>query len=120
MRTLIVLAAAASVAFASAASGAAHRLSSHSTSQLGQKSTWEYRQNGKLVSVMFDGDDYRETSSGKVLDHGRISMRRGKLCFDSAVNKNKNGCWTRVDVPVGQSAVTVSDKGERLRLKRIS
>lgn len=119
MRTFVLIASAALV-LGSGATGAAHRETSHSAAHAGDKSTWEYRKNGKLVSVVFDGDNYRETSKGKVVDQGRTAMRDGKLCFDSAVSKNRSGCWTRIDVPVGQSAITVSDKGEKLRLKHIS
>ena len=47
-------------------------------------------------------------------------MKDGKGCFTSAMNKDGEICWTDPLIAEGGSGVTVSDKGEKLPIKRIA
>jgi hypothetical protein len=49
-----------------------------------------------------------------------VVMKDGKACFTSAMTKEGEVCWTDPKLEVGQSGETVSDKGEKLALKRIA
>lgn len=67
--------------------------------------------NGKFIS---------QTRSGKHLDHGTAVMKGNKACFTSAMTKEGEVCWTTKPVKIGQSMNSVSDKGEKLKIKRVA
>lgn len=71
-------------------------------------------------SVDADGNYIAETAAGKHLDHGAAVMKGRKVCFTSAMTKDGETCWTTKPVKVGQSMNTVSDKGEKLTVKRVA
>lgn len=47
-------------------------------------------------------------------------MKDDKACFTSAMDKEGEVCWTTKPVAVGQSMETVSDKGEKLTVRRVA
>ena len=47
-------------------------------------------------------------------------MKGDKACFDSAMDKEGEVCWTTKAVEIGQSMDTVSDKGEKLTVTRVA
>ena len=70
-------------------------------------------------SVDNDGNYITQSSRGKHLDQGTAVMKGDKVCFTSAMDPKRDGCWTAKDLKVGQSAMTTSDKGEKLKVTRI-
>ncbi len=65
---------------------------------------------GKYIGV--SGKDH--------FDHGTAAMKGGKACFDSAMDKEGELCWTNPMIAVGQSGEVTSDKGEKLTVKRVA
>jgi hypothetical protein len=64
--------------------------------------------------------NYITTSGAKHIDHGTVVMKDDKACFTSAMTKEGEVCWTNPKLEVGASGETVSDKGEKLPLKRVA
>src|SRR5919112_2941250 len=84
------------------------------------QTSWEYVQNGKLLQLSVDvGGNYIITSGTQHVDHGTAMIKNGKFCFTSAMTKEGENCWTNPKLDVDASGETVSDKGEKLRLKRV-
>ena len=84
------------------------------------ETTWEFTQDGKPMQESIDANgNYITTSGNEHIDHGTVLMRDGKACFTSAMTKEGEECWTDPKLDVGASGVTVSDKGEKLTLKRV-
>ena len=85
------------------------------------ETSWEFNQKGKDVQESVDATGKYITVSGKEhIDHGTAVMKDGKGCHTSAMNKAGEVCWTDPLIAEGGSGVTVSDKGEKLPIKRIA
>ena len=85
------------------------------------ETSWEFNQKGKDVQESVDATGKYITVSGKEhIDHGTAVMKDGKGCHTSAMNKDGEVCWTDPLIAEGGSGVTVSDKGEKLPIKRIA
>jgi hypothetical protein len=83
--------------------------------------TFTDKKDGKVEeSIDADGNYVRQTVTGKHLDHGTAVMKGGKACFTSKMTNEGELCWTTTPVRVGQSMVSTSDKGEKLKIKRVS
>jgi hypothetical protein len=89
--------------------------------QLNQTS-WTFVDNGTKIreSIDADGNYIQNAASGKHLDHGTAVMKGNKACFTSAMTKEGEVCWTTSPVRIGQSMHSVSDKGKKLTIKRVS
>ena len=85
------------------------------------ETTWEFTQDGKPMQESIDANgNYITTSGTEHIDHGTVVMKDGKACFTSAMTKEGEECWTDPKLEIGQSGETVSDKGEKLALKRVA
>jgi hypothetical protein len=86
------------------------------------KTSWAFVEKGtKLrMSVDADGNYIENTAAGKHHDHGTVVMKGDKVCFTSAMNNDGEVCWTSNATKVGQSMVTTSDKGEKLKVTRVA
>lgn len=85
------------------------------------ETTWEFTEDGKPMQESIDaGGNYITTSGTEHIDHGTVVMKDGKACFTSAMTKEGEECWTDPKLEIGQTGETVSDKGERLVLKRVA
>ena len=121
MRTIICLTAA--LALGAASSQAAAKAAKAKPFELNNTS-WAYVDHGKKVHETIDADgNYIENQvSGKHVDHGTAVMKGKKACFTSAMTKEGEVCWTTPAHAMrpGQSFVTRSDKGQKLRVTRIA
>jgi hypothetical protein len=85
------------------------------------ETSWEFTQDGKPMQESIDASGkYITTSGAKHIDHGTAVMKAGKACFTSAMTKEGEVCWTDPKLEVGASGETVSDKGEKLPIKRVA
>ncbi|MEO7505050.1 MAG: hypothetical protein ABIT69_07705 [Sphingomicrobium sp.] len=87
------------------------------------ETSWEYTdiKTKKPVQLSVDGSgNYVVWSGAEHVDHGTAVSKDGKACFTSAMNKDGEKCWTDAKLEVGASGETVSDKGDKLALKRIA
>ena len=85
------------------------------------ETTWEFTDDGKPMQESIDANgNYIVTSGSAHIDHGTVVMKDGKACFTSAMTKEGEECWTDPKLEVGASGKTVSHKGEKLALKRVS
>jgi hypothetical protein len=85
------------------------------------ETSWEFTQDGKAMQESIDADGkYIQTSGTEHIDHGTVVMKDGKACFTSAMTKEPEECWTDPKLEVGGSGETVSDKGEKLTIKRVA
>ena len=85
------------------------------------ETSWEYQRKGKDLLESVDATGKYIIVSGKEhVDHGTIVMKEGKACFTSAMTKDGESCWTNPPIAIGGSGETVSDKGEKLSLKRVA
>jgi hypothetical protein len=85
------------------------------------ETSWEFTQDGKPMQESVDASGkYITTSGTKHIDHGTAVMKAGKACFTSAMTKEGEVCWTDPKLEVGASGETVSDKGEKLPIKRVA
>lgn len=121
MRTIICLTAALAFGVWSGEAGA--KTAKAAPFQINHTS-WSYVDHGKKVRETIDADgNYIENAiSGKHIDHGTVVMKGKKACFTSAMTKEGELCWTtpRRALKVGQSFVTTSDKGRKLKATRIA
>ncbi len=75
----------------------------------------------KLVTESIDANgNYVTWAGAEHVDHGTAIDKEGKACFTSAMNKDGEMCWTDPKIEAGASGETVSDKGEKLTVKRIA
>jgi hypothetical protein len=83
--------------------------------------TWAYVDHGTKVRTTIDADgNYIENAvSGKHIDHGTAVMKGDKACFTSKMTKEGEVCWTTRPTGIGHSMMTTSDKGEKLKVKRV-
>jgi hypothetical protein len=85
------------------------------------ETSWEYTEDGKprLESIDASGN-YITVSGEEHVDHGTAVMKGTKLCFTSAMNKDGETCWQDPLLAVGESGESVSDKGEKVTVKRVA
>ena len=85
------------------------------------ETSWEYTEDGKprLESIDASGN-YITVSGEEHIDHGTAVMKGTKLCFTSAMNKDGETCWQDPLLAVGESGESVSDKGEKVTVKRVA
>ena len=84
-------------------------------------STYEFIQKGRAIQMSIDtAGNYIQTAGKDHIDHGTVAMKDGKVCFDSAMDKQGPSCWTDLKLGVGQQGTTVSDKGEKLLVKHVA
>lgn len=83
--------------------------------------SWEYtnKEGQPIQESVDDNGNYISVSGDKHMDHGTAVMKDGKACFTSAMTKEGEVCWSDPKLEVGQSGVTISDKGENLPIKRV-
>jgi hypothetical protein len=118
MRSIIYISAALALCASSTSVVAKH--AKRASMSIKQNSwTYTYKGTKSLESVDNDGNFITQSSRGKHLDHGTAAMKGDKVCFTSAMDAKRDGCWTAKDLKVGQSAMTTSDKGEKLKVTRI-
>ena len=85
------------------------------------ESSWEFTYKGKPMLESIDASGNYITVSGEEhIDHGTAVVKGTKLCFTSAMNKDGEDCWQDPKLEVGQSGESVSDKGEKVTLKRVA
>jgi len=85
------------------------------------ETSWEFTRDGKAMQESVDASgNYIITSGTEHVDHGTAVMKDGKACFTSAMTKEGEVCWTNPKLDVDASGETVSDKGEKLQLKRVA
>jgi len=87
------------------------------------ETSWEFTdpETKKPVIESIDASGkYIANSGTEHLDHGTAVMKDGKACFTSAMDNEGEECWTDPKLAVGQSGETVSDKGEKLIVKRVA
>jgi hypothetical protein len=120
MRLTICLAAAAVLCAGSALTAKA--AAKHATFQL-DGTTWTYfDKNAKAnarMSIDADGNYIENAISGKHIDHGTAVMKDSKACFTSKMTKDGEICWTTHPTSIGHSMITTSDKGEKLKVRRV-
>jgi hypothetical protein len=85
------------------------------------QSSWEYTEDGKprLESIDASGN-YITVSGTEHIDHGTTATKDGKICFTSAMTKDGEDCWKDPKLEIGQSGESVSDKGEKITVKRVA
>jgi hypothetical protein len=87
------------------------------------ETSWEYTdpKSKKAVQESIDANgNYVTWAGAEHVDHGTAVMKDGKACFTSAMNKEGEECWSDPKLEIGASGETVSDKGEKLPIKRIA
>lgn len=83
------------------------------------ETSWEFTRKGKAMQESVDSSGKYIVVSGKEhIDHGAVVMKDGKACYTSAMTKEGEVCWTDPLIAVGGSGETISDKGEKLSIKR--
>lgn len=115
---LAVFVSAAFLCVASAQTGA--KIISQAKRQL-SGTTWAYVEDGKRLRMAIDHrGHYTETTvNGRVVGRGTARMKGMKDCFTPVKSKDGEHCWTSEPLKVGQSMISISDKGERLRVARV-
>ena len=85
------------------------------------ETSWEFNRKGKDLQDSVDATGKFITVSGKEhIDHGTAVMKDGKGCFTSAMTKDGEICWTDPLIAIGGSGEIVSNKGEKLPIKRVA
>ena len=87
------------------------------------ETTWEFTdpKTKKAVRESVDATGkYVAVAGTEHFDHGTAVMKDGKACFDSAMDKEGEVCWTDPMAPIGGSGETTNDKGEKLTVKRVA
>jgi hypothetical protein len=88
-----------------------------------KETSWEFvdPKAKKPVTESIDANgNYVTWAGAEHIDHGTAVDKDGKACFTSAMTKDGEMCWTDPKVEAGASGETVSDKGEKLTVKRIA
>ena len=83
--------------------------------------TWAYVEDGRKLRMSIDrsGHYTETTASGKVVGRGTARMKGAKDCFTPLKSKDGEHCWTSQPLEVGQSMISISDKGEKLKVTRV-
>lgn len=87
------------------------------------ETTWEFTdpETKKPMRESIDAKgNYITVSGSEHIDHGTAVMKDGKACFTSAMTKDGEECWKDPILAIGQSGESVSDKGEKLTVKRVA
>ena len=87
------------------------------------ETSWEYVdiKTKKPVTLSVDAaGNYVTWAGAEHVDHGTAVDKDGKACFTSAMNKDGEMCWTDAKLEPGASGETVSDKGDKLAIKRVA
>ena len=85
------------------------------------ETSWEFTRKGKATTESIDANgNYVAWSGDEHIDHGTVVMKDDKACFTSAMDEEGEVCWTTSQTEIGQSFDTISDKGEKLTVKRIT
>jgi hypothetical protein len=85
------------------------------------ETTWEYTRKGQADTESIDASgNYVVWSGDKHVDHGTAVMKDDKACFTSKMDKEGEVCWTTQPTEIGETLNTVSDKGEKLAVKRVA
>ena len=85
------------------------------------ESSWEFTYKGKPMLESIDAKGNYITVSGKEhIDHGTYVLKGSKVCFTSLMDKDGENCWQDPKLAVGESGESVSDKGEKISLKRVA
>ena len=85
------------------------------------ESSWEFTYKGKPMLESIDASGNFITVSGKEhIDHGTYAMKVSKLCFTSTMKKEPEDCWQDPKLEIGESGESVSDKGEKVTVKRVA
>ena len=85
------------------------------------ETSWEFTRDGKAQSESIDASgNYVVNAGAEHIDHGTSAMKDGKACFTSAMTDEGEVCWTVQPTEIGQSFEAVSDKGEKLTVKRVA
>lgn len=85
------------------------------------ESSWEYTDKGKPMLESIDASGNYIVVSGKEhVDHGTAVVKGSKICFTSAMKNEGEDCWQDPMLEIGQSGESVSDKGEKVTVKRVS
>lgn len=83
--------------------------------------SWEFAMDGMTMQESIDaGGNYVLNSGNQHIDHGTVAMKDGKACFTSAMTNEGETCWTVTPVEIGASGEVVSDKGQKLTVKRVA
>jgi hypothetical protein len=85
------------------------------------ESSWEFTYKGKPMLESIDASGNFITVSGKEhIDHGTVAVKGSKVCFTSAMDKEGEECWQDPMLAIGESGESVSDKGEKVTVKRVA
>ena len=87
------------------------------------ETSWEFvdPKSHKAVTESVDANgNYVLWAGAEHVDHGTVVMKDGKACFTSAMTKDGEECWTDPKIELGASGETVSDKGDKLAIKRVA
>ena len=84
------------------------------------ESSWEFTYKGKPMLESIDANgNYITVSGTEHVDHGTAVVKGTKICFTSAMDK-EGDCWQDPKLEIGQSGESVSDKGEKVTVKRVA
>jgi hypothetical protein len=85
------------------------------------ETTWEYTRKDEANTESIDASgNYVVWSGDKHVDHGTAVMKDDKACFTSLMDKEGEVCWTTQPTEIGDTLNTVSDKDEKLAVKRVA
>ena len=86
-----------------------------------KETSWEYTEDGKPMLESIDASgNYIVVSGTEHIDHGTAVVKGSKICFTSAMNDEGEDCWQDPKLEIGQSGESVSDKGEKVTVKRVA
>jgi hypothetical protein len=86
-----------------------------------KETSWEYTEDGKPRFESIDANgNYITVSGTEHVDHGTAVVKGTKICFTSAMNEEGEDCWQDPKLEIGQSGESVSDKGEKVTVKRVA
>ena len=85
------------------------------------ESSWEFTYDGKPMLESIDASgNYITVSGTEHVDHGTAVVKGTKICFTSTMKNEGEDCWQDPKLEVGQTGESVSDKGEKVTLKRVA
>lgn len=88
-----------------------------------KETSWEFVEPKSKKAVIESVDasgNYVTWAGAEHVDHGTATDKDGKACFTSAMNTDGEMCWSNPGLEAGASGETVSDKGEKLTVKRVA
>jgi hypothetical protein len=85
------------------------------------ETSWEFTVDGSPMQESIDAaGNYVINAGTQHIDHGTAVMKDGKVCTTSAMTSEGEVCWTLAPLEVGASGDAVSDKGQKLTVKRVA